>query len=171
MGLIAVSYKRVRFRGSSAESLRRRGGTENSKVRRERMGHIRSWPHPRRPNLVLPRHRSRLAELAHGHRKPAREWKATQHSMKFINLPAKLVTWVDEAKRNEDLPTLEAELRRRAPEIERKRDLASTPGSRPRGGAWPSSSRRATRTLRSGPAANVEEKGDRPPSASVSDRA
>src|SRR5665213_1762888 len=54
----------------------------------------------------------------------AREELKAKQLEKDIYFAANLVTWVDEAKRHEDLPTLEAELRDELTDIERKRDLA-----------------------------------------------
>src|SRR5664279_1479181 len=66
--------------------------------------------------------RSWLAYLLMG--TEAREELKAKQLEKVIYFAANLVTWVDEAKRHEDLPTLEAALRDELTDIERKRDLA-----------------------------------------------
>jgi DNA-directed RNA polymerase subunit beta' len=111
-------YKRVRFRGIICE----RCGVEvtRSKVRRERMGHI-EMAAPVVHIWYLRGTRSWLAYLLMG-TEPREELKAKQLE-KVIYFAANLVTWVDEAKRHEDLPALEAELRDEVADIERKRDL------------------------------------------------
>src|ERR1700727_316633 len=112
-------YKRVRFRGIICE----RCGVEvtRSKVRRERMGHI-ELAAPVVHIWYLRGPRSWLAYLLMG--TEAREELKAKQLEKVIYFAANLVTWVDEAKRHEDLPTLEAELRDELTDIERKRDLA-----------------------------------------------
>jgi len=112
-------YKRVRFRGIICE----RCGVEvtRSKVRRERMGHI-ELAAPVVHIWYLRGTRSWLAYLLMG--TEAREELKAKQLEKVIYFAANLVTWVDEAKRHEDLPTLEAELRDELTDIERKRDLA-----------------------------------------------
>ena len=111
-------YKRVRFKGIICE----RCGVEvtRSKVRRERMGHIELaaavvhiW--------YLRGTRSWLAYLLMG--TEAREELKAKQLEKVIYFAANLVTWVDEEKRHEDLPDLEAELLEEVAEIERRRDL------------------------------------------------
>ena len=65
--------------------------------------------------------RSWLAYLLMG--TEAREELKAKQLEKVIYFAANLVTWVDEAKRHEDLPDLEAELRVEIADIEKKRDL------------------------------------------------
>ncbi len=97
-------YKRVRFKGIICE----RCGVEvtRSKVRRERMGHI-ELAAPVVHIWYLRGTRSWLAYLLMG-TTPREELKAKQLE-KVIYFAANLVTWVDEERRHEDLPTLEAE--------------------------------------------------------------
>ena len=111
-------YKRVRFKGIICE----RCGVEvtRSKVRRERMGHI-ELAAPVVHIWYLRGTRSWLAYLLMG-TEPREELKAKQLE-KVIYFAANLVTWVDEDKRHEDLPTLEAELRDEIADLEKKRDL------------------------------------------------
>ena len=111
-------YKRVRFRGIICE----RCGVEvtRSKVRRERMGHI-ELAAPVVHIWYLRGTRSWLAYLLMG--TEAREELKAKQLEKVIYFAANLVTWVDEAKRHEDLPDLEAELRVELADIEKKRDL------------------------------------------------
>ncbi len=111
-------YKRVRFRGIICE----RCGVEvtRSKVRRERMGHI-ELAAPVVHIWYLRGTRSWLAYLLMG--TEAREELKAKQLEKVIYFAANLVTWVDEAKRHEDLPELEKELRTEIADIERKRDL------------------------------------------------
>ena len=111
-------YKRVRFRGIICE----RCGVEvtRSKVRRERMGHI-ELAAPVVHIWYLRGTRSWLAYLLMG--TEAREELKAKQLEKVIYFAANLVTWVDEAKRHEDLPELEAELRDEIADIEKKRDL------------------------------------------------
>ena len=111
-------YKRVRFRGIICE----RCGVEvtRSKVRRERMGHI-ELAAPVVHIWYLRGTRSWLAYLLMG--TEAREELKAKQLEKVIYFAANLVTWVDEAKRHEDLPDLEAELRTEIADIESKRDL------------------------------------------------
>ncbi len=111
-------YKRVRFKGIICE----RCGVEvtRSKVRRERMGHI-ELAAPVVHIWYLRGTRSWLAYLLMG-TEPREELKAKQLE-KVIYFAANLVTWVDEAKRHEDLPALEAELRDEIADLEKKRDL------------------------------------------------
>ena len=98
-------YKRVRFKGIICE----RCGVEvtRSKVRRERMGHI-ELAAPAVHIWYLRGTRSWLAYLLMG-TEPREELKAKQLE-KVIYFAANLVTWVDEEKRDEDLPSLEAEV-------------------------------------------------------------
>src|ERR1700723_1058855 len=111
-------YKRVRFRGIICE----RCGVEvtRSKVRRERMGHI-ELAAPVVHIWYLRGTRSWLAYLLMG-TEPREELKAKQLE-KVIYFAANLVTWVDDEKRHQDLPTLEAEMAEEITDIERKRDL------------------------------------------------
>ena len=111
-------YKRVRFRGIICE----RCGVEvtRSKVRRERMGHI-ELAAPVVHIWYLRGTRSWLAYLLMG--TEAREELKAKQLEKVIYFAANLVTWVDEAKRHEDLPELEAELRSRIANVEKQRDL------------------------------------------------
>jgi DNA-directed RNA polymerase subunit beta' len=111
-------YKRVRFRGIVCE----RCGVEvtRSKVRRERMGHI-ELAAPVVHIWYLRGTRSWLAYLLMG--TEAREELKAKQLEKVIYFAANLVTWVDEEKRHEDLPNLEAELAEEVSEIERRRDL------------------------------------------------
>ena len=114
-------YKRVRFRGIICE----RCGVEvtRSKVRRERMGHI-ELAAPAVHIWYLRGTRSWLAYLLMG-TTPKEELKAKQLE-KVIYFAANLVTWVDEERRQADLPSLEAELlaEREAVEQEREVELA-----------------------------------------------
>ena len=98
-------YKRVRFKGIICEGC----GVEvtRSKVRRERMGHI-ELAAPCVHIWYLRGTRSWLAYLLMG-TEPREELKAKQLE-KVIYFAANLVTWVDEEKRDEDLPNLEAEV-------------------------------------------------------------
>ncbi len=111
-------YKRVRFRGIICE----RCGVEvtRSKVRRERMGHI-ELAAPVVHIWYLRGTRSWLAYLLMG--TEAREELKAKQLEKVIYFAANLVTWVDEAKRHEDLPDLEAELGVEIAGIEKKRDV------------------------------------------------
>ena len=111
-------YKRVRFQGIICE----RCGVEvtRSKVRRERMGHI-ELAAPVVHIWYLRGTRSWLAYLLMG--TEAREELKAKQLEKVIYFAANLVTWVDEDKRHEDLPDLEAELADEIADIERKRDL------------------------------------------------
>ncbi len=111
-------YKRVRFKGIICE----RCGVEvtRSKVRRERMGHI-ELAAPVVHIWYLRGTRSWLAYLLMG--TEAREELKAKQLEKVIYFAANLVTWVDEDKRHEDLPTLEAELIDEIADIERRRDL------------------------------------------------
>ncbi|MDE3086045.1 MAG: DNA-directed RNA polymerase subunit beta', partial [Acidobacteriota bacterium] len=111
-------YKRVRFRGIICE----RCGVEvtRSKVRRERMGHI-ELAAPVVHIWYLRGTRSWLAYLLMG--TEAREELKAKQLEKVIYFAANLVTWVDDERRHEDLPTLEAELTEELGQIERQRDL------------------------------------------------
>ncbi len=111
-------YKRVRFKGIICE----RCGVEvtRSKVRRERMGHI-ELAAPVVHIWYLRGTRSWLAYLLMG--TEAREELKAKQLEKVIYFAANLVTWVDEEKRHEDLPNLEAELLEEVADIERRRDL------------------------------------------------
>ena len=98
-------YKRVRFKGIICE----RCGVEvtRSKVRRERMGHI-ELAAPCVHIWYLRGTRSWLAYLLMG-TEPREELKAKQLE-KVIYFAASLITHVDEEKRDEDLPNLEADV-------------------------------------------------------------
>ena len=98
-------YKRVRFKGIICE----RCGVEvtRSKVRRERMGHI-ELAAPVVHIWYLRGTRSWLAYLLMG--TEAREELKAKQLEKVIYFAANLVTWVDEERRHEDLPNLEAEM-------------------------------------------------------------
>jgi len=113
-------YKRVRFKGIICE----RCGVEvtRSKVRRDRMGHI-ELAAPAVHIWYLRGTRSWLAYLLMG-TEPREELKAKQLE-KVIYFAANLVVSVNEDKRHEDLPELEAELveERLAIEEERDREL------------------------------------------------
>jgi DNA-directed RNA polymerase subunit beta' len=111
-------YKRVRFKGIICE----RCGVEvtRSKVRRERMGHI-ELAAPVVHIWYLRGTRSWLAYLLMG--TEAREELKAKQLEKVIYFAANLVTWVDEDKRHEDLPNLQAELAEEIADIERRRDL------------------------------------------------
>jgi len=114
-------YKRVRFRGIICE----RCGVEvtRSKVRRERMGHV-ELAAPAVHIWYLRGTRSWLAYLLMG-TTPKEELKAKQLE-KVIYFAANLVTWVDEDRRQADLPSLEADMlgERELVEKERERELA-----------------------------------------------
>src|SRR6202046_1742884 len=111
-------YKRVRFKGIICE----RCGVEvtRSKVRRDRMGHI-ELAAPVVHIWYLRGTRSWLAYLLMG-TEPREELKAKQLE-KVIYFAANLVTWVDDEKRQQDLPTLEAEMAEEITDIEKRRDL------------------------------------------------
>src|SRR5687767_15931971 len=111
-------YKRVRFKGIICE----RCGVEvtRSKVRRERMGHI-ELSAPVVHIWYLRGTRSWLAYLLAGI-EPREELKAKQLE-KVIYFAANLVTWVDEEKRHDALPNVEAEHLEEVQEVERQRDL------------------------------------------------
>ncbi|NOX29008.1 MAG: DNA-directed RNA polymerase subunit beta' [Actinobacteria bacterium] len=111
-------YKRVRFKGIICE----RCGVEvtRSKVRRERMGHI-ELAAPAVHIWYLRGTRSWLAYLLMG-TEPKEELKAKQLE-RVIYFAANLVGWVDEEKRHEDLPRLEAEMHEEREAIESERDV------------------------------------------------
>ncbi len=111
-------YKRVRFKGIICE----RCGVEvtRSKVRRDRMGHI-ELAAPVVHIWYLRGTRSWLAYLLMG-TEPREELKAKQLE-KVIYFAANLVTWVDDEKRQADLPSLENEMAEEIADIEKKRDL------------------------------------------------
>src|SRR5437016_3862895 len=108
-------YKRVRFRGIICE----RCGVEvtRSKVRRERMGHI-ELAAPVVHIWYLRGTRSWLAYLLMG--TEAREELKAKQLEKVIYFAANLATWVDDDKRHEDLPNIEAELAEELEEIRRQ---------------------------------------------------
>ena len=112
-------YKRVRFKGIICE----RCGVEvtRSKVRRDRMGHI-ELAAPVVHIWYLRGTRSWLAYLLAGI-EPKEELKAKQLE-KVIYFAANLVTWVDEDKRHEDLPNLEAEYLEERDAIQKEMELA-----------------------------------------------
>jgi DNA-directed RNA polymerase subunit beta' len=114
-------YKRVRFKGIICE----RCGVEvtRSKVRRERMGHI-ELAAPVVHIWYLRGTRSWLAYLLMG--TEIREELKAKQLEKVIYFAANLVTWVDEERRHEDLPNLEAEVvgERDAIEKDREKELA-----------------------------------------------
>ena len=111
-------YKRVRFKGIICE----RCGVEvtRSKVRRERMGHI-ELAAPVVHIWYLRGTRSWLAYLLMG--TEVREELKAKQLEKVIYFAANLVTWVDEERRHEDLPNLEAEKNAEREELEQKRDV------------------------------------------------
>jgi DNA-directed RNA polymerase subunit beta' len=111
-------YKRVRFKGIICE----RCGVEvtRSKVRRERMGHI-ELAAPVVHIWYLRGTRSWLAYLLMG-TEPREELKAKQLE-KVIYFAANLVTSVDEERRHDDLPSMEAEMRAEVDEIVKEREL------------------------------------------------
>src|SRR5919106_1017495 len=114
-------YKRVRFKGIICE----RCGVEvtRSKVRRERMGHI-ELAAPVVHIWYLRGTRSWLAYLLMG--TEVREELKAKQLEKVIYFAANLVTWVDDERRHNDLPNLEAEMRLERDDIVklRERDLA-----------------------------------------------
>ena len=111
-------YKRVRFKGIICE----RCGVEvtRSKVRRERMGHI-ELAAPVVHIWYLRGTRSWLAYLLMG-TQPKEELKAKQLE-KVIYFAANIVTWVDEEKRDKNLPNLEQEVALERETIEKEREL------------------------------------------------
>jgi DNA-directed RNA polymerase subunit beta' len=112
-------YKRVRFKGIICE----RCGVEvtRSKVRRERMGHI-ELAAPVVHIWYLRGTRSWLAYLLAGI-EPREELKAKQLE-KVIYFAANLVTWVDDERRHNELPNLEAELQEELDAIRKETELA-----------------------------------------------
>jgi DNA-directed RNA polymerase subunit beta' len=112
-------YKRVRFKGIICE----RCGVEvtRSKVRRERMGHI-ELAAPVVHIWYLRGTRSWLAYLLMG--TEVREELKAKQLEKVIYFAANLVTWVDDDRRHEDLPNLEAELLGEREAIEKDRENA-----------------------------------------------
>jgi DNA-directed RNA polymerase subunit beta' len=112
-------YKRVRFKGIICE----RCGVEvtRSKVRRERMGHI-ELAAPVVHIWYLRGTRSWLAYLLMG--TEVREELKAKQLEKVIYFAANLVIWVDEEKRHEDLPNLEAEMIGEREAVEKDRELA-----------------------------------------------
>src|SRR5205809_5202928 len=112
-------YKRVRFRGIICE----RCGVEvtRQKVRRERMGHI-ELAAPVVHIWYLRGTRSWLAYLLAGIE--VREELKAKQLEKVIYFAANLVTWVDDEKRHEDLPNLEAELQEEIAAIKREFEVA-----------------------------------------------
>lgn len=111
-------YKRIRFKGIICE--RCRVEVTRSKVRRDRMGHI-ELAAPAVHIWYLRGTRSWLAYLLMG-TEPKEELKAKQLE-KVIYFAANLVTWVDEEKRDADLPELEKEVLAERDEIEKEREL------------------------------------------------
>jgi DNA-directed RNA polymerase subunit beta' len=111
-------YKRVRFKGIICE----RCGVEvtRSKVRRERMGHI-ELAAPTVHIWYLRGTRSWLAYLLMG--TEVREELKAKQLEKVIYFAANLVTWVDEERRHEDLPNLEAEKNTEKEEVAQQRDV------------------------------------------------
>ena len=111
-------YKRVRFKGIICE----RCGVEvtRSKVRRERMAHI-ELAAPVVHIWYLRGTRSWLAYLLMG--TEAREELKAKQLEKVIYFAANLVTWVDEERRDEDLPNLEAEMLAEKEELEKEMEL------------------------------------------------
>ena len=111
-------YKRVRFKGIICE----RCGVEvtRSKVRRERMGHI-ELAAPVVHIWYLRGTRSWLAYLLMG--TEIREELKAKQLEKVIYFAANLVTYVDEERRHEDLPNLEAELIGEKDAIDKEREL------------------------------------------------
>jgi DNA-directed RNA polymerase subunit beta' len=104
-------YKRVRFKGIICE----RCGVEvtRSKVRRERMGHI---------ELAAP-----VTHIWYFKGVPSRLGYlldiAPKSLEKVIYFAARLITWVDEDKRQKDLPKVEADLRAEIAEVEKELEL------------------------------------------------
>ena len=110
-------YKRVRFKGIICE----RCGVEvtRSKVRRERMGHI-ELAAPVAHIWYLRGTRSWLAYLLMG--TEVREELKAKQLEKVIYFAANLVIWVDEERRHEDLPNLEAEMIGEREAVEKDRE-------------------------------------------------
>ncbi|CAB4770036.1 MAG: DNA-directed RNA polymerase subunit beta' [Actinobacteria bacterium] len=111
-------YKRVRFKGIICE----RCGVEvtRSKVRRERMGHI-ELAAPVVHIWYLRGTRSWLAYLLMG--TEAREELKAKQLEKVIYFAANIVTWVDDEKRDKNLPNLEQEISLEREAIEKDREL------------------------------------------------
>ena len=111
-------YKRVRFKGIICE----RCGVEvtRSKFRRERMGHI-ELAAPVVHIWYLRGTRSWLAYLLMG--TEAREELKAKQLEKVIYFAANLVVSVDDDKRHEDLPSLEAEMLAEIQEVEQEREV------------------------------------------------
>ena len=131
----------MRFKGIICE----RCGVEvtRSKVRRERMGHI-ELAAPVVHIWYLRGTRSWLAYLLAGI-EPREELKAKQLE-KVIYFAANLVTWVDDERRHDDLPNLEAELPKSSTPSARRPSSPSTAASRRPRTRSPSSRPRAPRT-------------------------
>ncbi len=112
-------YKRVRFKGIICE----RCGVEvtRSKVRRERMGHV-ELAAPVVHIWYLRGTRSWLAYLLMG--TEAREELKAKQLEKVIYFAANLVVWVDQERRDKDLPSLEAQVLAEKDEIVKDRELA-----------------------------------------------
>ena len=140
-------YKRVRFKGIICE----RCGVEvtRAKVRRERMGHI-ELAAPTVHIWYLRGTRSWLAYLLMG-TEPREELKAKQLE-KVIYFAANLVVSVDEEKRDQDLPSLEAEVLAEREVIEKERELELARRMEELEGEIAGSRTRAPRTPRSRPA-------------------
>ncbi len=104
-------YKRVRFKGIICE----RCGVEvtRSKVRRERMGHI---------ELAAP-----VTHIWYFKGVPSRLGYlldiAPKSLEKVIYFAAHLITWIDEDKRQKDLPALEADIKAEIGDVERELEL------------------------------------------------
>jgi DNA-directed RNA polymerase subunit beta' len=104
-------YKRVRFKGIICE----RCGVEvtRSKVRRERMGHI---------ELAAP-----VTHIWYFKGVPSRLGYlldiAPKSLEKVIYFAARLITWVDEEKRQKDLPKIEGDIRAEIAEVEKELEL------------------------------------------------
>src|SRR5437016_13389852 len=111
-------YKRVRFRGIICE----RCGVEvtRQKVRRERMGHI-ELAAPVVHIWYLRGTRSWLAYLLMG--TEVREELKAKQLEKVIYFAANLVTFVDDDKRHEAIPNLEAELQQELDEIRQQGEV------------------------------------------------
>ncbi len=111
-------YKRVRFKGIICE----RCGVEvtRSKVRRERMGHI-ELAAPVVHIWYLRGTRSWLAYLLMG--TEVREELKAKQLEKVIYFAANLVTKVDDERRHDELPNLEAEMLAERDEIAKAREL------------------------------------------------
>ena len=99
---------------------RRGGEVTRSKVRRERMGHI-ELAAPTVHIWYLRGTRSWLAYLLMGTQ--VREELKAKQLEKVIYFAANLVIWVDEDKRHDDLPSLEAEMLGEKEAIEKECEL------------------------------------------------